>query len=79
MQPEETGNQAMTRHCYFAVAEGICPLHRTALVKLPDDEHPSCFACAKWWWVDPATQTVSWELTYDPHSLGPWGSVTGTG
>lgn len=68
VQPGEPIGGAVVRHQYTAVGDGICPVHREALNK-PSGQPPRpwCSSCGKWWWINPADQTVSWELMHDPH------------
>lgn len=74
--PGENPDRAWVRHCYTAVSEGICPIHRQPLNEPPDDDsRPWCAPCGKWWRVDPSDGAVGWELISDPHELdyrAPW-------
>jgi hypothetical protein len=65
--------RAQYAHEVAAVAEGLCPAHRTAMSPVDMDAVIAghCSPCGRYWWYDPGTEDVGWMLDHDPRD-GRW-------
>jgi hypothetical protein len=61
-------------HEAAAVAEGLCPAHRTGMHPVNMDGAAvagHCSPCGKYWFYDARNEEVGWTLDHDPRD-GSW-------
>lgn len=63
-------------HEVAAVAEGICPVHRSSMHPVDMEEQGivvagHCSPCGRYWWYDHNSEDVGWTLDHDPRD-GRW-------
>ena len=67
-------HQAAYAHGCAAVAEGLCPAHRTAMAPVDMGEEVvagHCSPCGRYWWYDIEAGDVGWMLDHNPRD-GSW-------